>query len=243
MKILIPTAKEMSTKSNSTTMEELPTKSKSILNELLKLDSQSLAKLYKIKDHQAQKEVARWKDIVDKKAKSYLALNLFDGLMYRNIKRDSLTKGEQEYFAQNVFITSSFYGIINVFDKISEHRLDFLQNIKVKGDSLKKLWRSEYDSFVQGEDLVISLLSSEFEDVFSKSARDNFIKITFMEEVDGQRKVHSTISKKARGKFLTHLVENNVETLEQIRKIEFENYKYKEDLSTVKELVFVDKKN
>ncbi|MDO4814920.1 MAG: peroxide stress protein YaaA [Gemella sp.] len=239
MKVLIPTAKGMSTKSNSTLMKELSSKSKSILKELLKLSNKDLEKLYKIKDHQAEKEKARWEKIADKTAQGYAALNLFDGLMYRNIKRESLSKEEQEYFAQNVFITSSFYGIINVFEYISEHRLDFLQNIKVEGKSLKQTWKSDYDSFVENEELVISLLSSEFEEVFSKKAREKFVKIIFLEEKEGVRKTHSTISKKARGKFLSYLVEKQITDIEELKKIEFENYKLEKELSTEKELVFV----
>ncbi|MBF0746636.1 peroxide stress protein YaaA [Gemella sp. 19428wG2_WT2a] len=239
MKILIPTAKEMSTKSKSKSGKDLGNISRGILQELRKLDSQSLAKLYKIKEDQAEKEVRRWQEIANKTAKSYSALNLFDGLMYRNIKREILTETEREYFIKNVFITSSFYGIINVFDEISEHRLDFLQNIKVEDNSLKKLWRPEYDLFLEGEDFIISLLSNEFEEVFSKEIRNKFIKVIFMEEKAGVRKSHSTISKKARGKFLTYLVKNNIESFEEIKKIKFENYKLERNLSTDRQLVFV----
>lgn len=241
MKILIPTAKEMSTKSEVYEMEELSLKSRSILEELLKLDLTGLAKLYKLKEELATREAKRWQEISGSKAKSYKALNLFDGLMYRNISRETFDKEDTQYLLENVFITSSFYGIINVFDKISEHRLDFLQNIKIGSKSLKNLWREDYDKFVEKEDVVISLLSSEFEEVFSKESREKFIKIIFMEEKDGVRKIHSTISKKARGKFLSCMVKNRISNLEEIKKLGFENYKYREDLSTVKELVFVDK--
>ena len=49
----------------------------------------------------------------------------------------------------------------------------------------------------KGEKLVVSLLSSEFEEVFSKKQRDGFIRLSFMEEKEGVLKVHSTISKKS----------------------------------------------
>ena len=47
------------------------------------------------------------------------------------------------------------------------------------------------------------LLSSEFETVFSKEIQDRMVTFKFLEEKNGQLKVHSTISKKARGAFVT----------------------------------------
>ncbi|QWQ38306.1 peroxide stress protein YaaA [Gemella sp. zg-570] len=239
MKILIPTAKEMKIDSSNQKLETLPEKSKMILDVLLKYDIKDLARIYKIKEEQAQKESLRLKNIASLDAKIYEAINLFDGLMYRNIKRVALTEKEKDYVGANVFIASSFYGIISAYEKISEHRLDFLQNIKVGSMSLKQYWRSEYDEFLKNEDFAISLLSKEFEEVFSKDLRSKLIKIIFMEKKDGELKVHSTISKKARGKFLSQLIEKNIDSIEEIKNIEFDNYGYKEDLSSEKELIFV----
>ena len=54
------------------------------------------------------------------------ALHLFDGLMYRNIKRDNLTQAEQAYLEKHLMITSALYGVIPAFAPIAPHRLDFL---------------------------------------------------------------------------------------------------------------------
>jgi UPF0246 protein SP70585_1589 len=61
----------------------------------------------------------------------------------------------------------------------------------------------------------------------------------FMEDRGGQLKIHSTISKKARGAFLTSLIENQVQTVEEARKLSFAGFNYREDLSQLQELVFV----
>lgn len=241
MKILIPTAKEMNTELPSFELYNISEKSRGILNELLNYDTASLAKLYKIKEEQAKKEKERLENIVSAKAKTYEALYLFDGLMYRSISRLDFDKDDLTYLKDKVYITSSLYGIISVFDRISEHRLDFMQNIKVDGLSLKKLWAEDYDNFLKGEEVVISLLSSEFEEVFSKAAREKLLNIKFMEEKAGVLKVHSTISKKARGKFLSALVKNKINKISDIKKLKFENYKFEESLSTEKEFVFVDR--
>ena len=123
---------------------------------------------------------------------------------------------------------------------IQEHRLDFLQNIKVENQSLKNFWKESYDKNIEGEELVVSLLSSEFEEVFSKEQRDKFI--SFMEEKEGVLKVHSTISKKARGKFLTELVKNKVSSVDEMKQIRFDGFEFNEENSDEKILVFIAKR-
>ncbi|WP_064611384.1 peroxide stress protein YaaA [Streptobacillus moniliformis] len=216
MKILIPPAKQMKER-KEVLRKGINENTEKILEEILKIED--LSKFFKIKSEQAEIERKRFLDIKNKVSKEYRAIELYDGLMYRNIKRDNLSEKEKEYL-NNVYITSSFYGIINALDNISLHRLDFLNNLSVNGVSLKKFWQKQYDDMVKNEELIISLLSSEFEEVFSKEIRDRMYKIVFKES----GKIHSTISKKARGQFLTALIENNIQSIEEIEKLKFCGY-------------------
>ena len=242
MKILIPTAKELNKKATPQEAFELSEKSKEVVAEFAKLSASDLAKVYKIKEDKAIEEFSRWQDIKNNTAKSYKALDLFNGLMYRNIDRDNFDEADKEYIEKNVFITTSLYGIIGAYDLIQEHRLDFLQNVKISGESLKNFWRASYDESIKDEDFVVSLLSSEFEEVFSKNQKEKFIKISFMEEKEGKLKVHSTISKKARGKFLTELVKNKVSTVEEMKKIKFDGFEFSKEHSEEKVLAFIAKR-
>ena len=242
MKILIPTAKELNKKATPQEALELSEKSNEIVAEFAKLSASDLAKVYKIKEDKAMEEFSRWQDIKNNTAKSYKALDLFNGLMYRNIDRDNFDEADKEYIEKNVFITTSLYGIIGAYDLIQEHRLDFLQNVKISGESLKNFWRASYDESIKDEDFVVSLLSSEFEEVFSKNQKEKFIKISFMEEKEGKLKVHSTISKKARGKFLTELVKNKVSSVEEMKKIKFDGFEFSDEHSEEKVLAFIAKK-
>lgn len=242
MKILIPTAKELNKKATPQETLELSEKSNEIVAEFAKLSASDLAKVYKIKEDKAMEEFSRWQDIKNNTAKSYKALDLFNGLMYRNIDRDNFDEADKEYIEKNVFITTSLYGIIGAYDLIQEHRLDFLQNVKISGESLKNFWRASYDESIKDEDFVVSLLSSEFEEVFSKNQKEKFIKISFMEEKEGKLKVHSTISKKARGKFLTELVKNKVSSVEEMKKIKFDGFEFSDEHSEEKVLAFIAKR-
>lgn len=242
MKILIPTAKELNKKATPQETLELNEKSNEIVAEFAKLSASDLAKVYKIKEDKAMEEFSRWQDIKNNTAKSYKALDLFNGLMYRNIDRDNFDEADKEYIEKNVFITTSLYGIIGAYDLIQEHRLDFLQNVKISGESLKNFWRASYDESIKDEEFIVSLLSSEFEEVFSKNQKEKFIKISFMEEKEGKFKVHSTISKKARGKFLTELIKNKVSSVEEMKKIKFDGFEFSKEHSEEKVLAFIAKR-
>ena len=242
MKILIPTAKELNKKATPQEALELSEKSNEIVAEFAKLSASDLAKVYKIKEDKAMEEFSRWQDIKNNTAKSYKALDLFNGLMYRNIDRDNFDEADKEYIEKNVFITTSLYGIIGAYDLIQEHRLDFLQNVKISGESLKNFWRASYDESIKDEEFIVSLLSSEFEEVFSKNQKEKFIKISFTEEKEGKLKVHSTISKKARGKFLTELIKNKVSSVEEMKKIKFDGFEFSKEHSEEKVLAFIAKR-
>lgn len=239
MKILIPTAKEMNTNVPSFEANPLRPESQAVLDALATYSAQELESFYKISAEKAQEEYDHIQALKDETATNYPALHLFDGLMYRNIKRDNLTKEEQTYLEKHLMITSAFYGVIPAFAPIAPHRLDFMMKLKVGGKSLTKHWQTAYEESVREEDCIFSLLSSEFENVFSKEIREKMVTFKFMEERDGKLKIHSTISKKARGAFLTALMEGQVTSVEEIKKLSFAGFHYREDLSSDKELAFV----
>lgn len=239
MKILIPTAKEMNTEIPSLEANPLRPESQSVLDSLAHYSASELETFYKVSAEKAEEEYAHIKALKDHRAKNYPALKLFDGLMYRHIKRDGLTEAEQAYLENHVLITSALYGVVPAFSPIAPHRLDFLMKLKVAGKTLKNHWKSAYDEALQDENLIFSLLSSEFETVFSKEIREKMVTFKFMEDKAGQLKIHSTISKKARGAFLTALMEGQITSVEEIKKLSFAGFNYRNDLSSDKELIFV----
>lgn len=239
MKILLPNAKELNTNLDSQVFSELNSASEQVLSALLELSVAELATFYGIKPERAELERDRWLRIQQGQAKTYPAWQLYDGLMYRYMKRWDLPEQELTYLKAHALIATGFYGLIGLFELISPHRLDFQGSLQIAGQSLKQFWRPAYDEAVAGEDTLISFLSSEFEAVFSPAIQKGLIKVVFMEEKEGKKKVHSTISKKGRGSFLSAMAEYQVETLDQLKALEVDGFVYQPDLSSQKELVFV----
>ena len=239
MKLLIPTAKEMNLDTLEKTGNPVSNETQEVIDALASLSLEELASLYKISIERASEEDQRIKALKSGTAKTYPALRLFDGLMYRNIRRTDWTKEEEAYVKEHLLITSALYGVIPALASIAPHRLDFLMKLKVQGKSLKTFWKAFYDKALQDEDLIISLLSSEFETVFSKEIQNRMVTFKFLEEKNGLLKVHSTISKKARGAFVTALLEKQITKVEEMKQLTFSGFAYQSALSTEKQLVFV----
>lgn len=239
MKILIPTAKEMNEKTSPIRAESKQELIRPIIQTLAAKSPEDLATYYHIKPERAEEEARRWQDLARDCATLYPAWNLFDGLMYRQMKRQQLSTEEEAYLEHHVRITSALYGVVPVMHPMAPHRLDFMGKLLVEGQTLKNWWRPHFDAALEPEELVISLLSSEFEAVFSPAIRERMIRLVFTEEKDGQRKIHSTISKKARGKFLSAMVAAQVKTIEEIQALDVAGFRYDSEASTMKEFVFV----
>ena len=239
MKLLIPTAKEMNLDTLEKMGNPISNETQAVIDALASLSLEELASLYKISEERTSEEEQRIQALKSGTAKTYPALKLFDGLMYRNIRRMDWTETEAAYVQDHLLITSALYGVIPALTPIAPHRLDFLMKLKVQGKSLKTFWKAVYDQTLQEEELIISLLSSEFETVFSKEIQDRMVTFKFLEEKNGQLKVHSTISKKARGAFVTALLEKQITKVEEMKQLSFNGFAYQDDLSTDKQLVFV----
>ena len=82
--------------------------------------------------------------------------------MYRSIERQGLSEKEQTYLQEHLLITTALYGVIPAYEGIAPHRLDFMMKLKPAGKSLKALWQEDYDQSVEGEEEILSLLSSDF---------------------------------------------------------------------------------
>ncbi|MGT2950652.1 hypothetical protein BU202_05805 [Streptococcus cuniculi] len=241
MKIILPNAKELNTNLENHPFAPLSEKSRAVLEALGQMSVADLAAFYKLKEDKAELEADRWYRIAHQQAKSYPAWTLYDGLMYRYMKRRDLTDAEQVYLERHVLIATGFYGLISPFTLISPHRLDFQGQLKVKGQSLKQFWRAQYDEELADEDLIISLASSEFEQVFSPAIQKHMVQIIFMEDKKGQLKIHSTISKKGRGRLVSLMAEQDVQTLDKLRQLTFDGFAYRADLSEERKIVFVRK--
>lgn len=233
MKILIATSKG----SKPTTVVDPIEYSKETIAVLKMLETKNIAQLahiLKVDEQKTIMEKKRVNDMLNEKAPFYEAINMFNGDMYKHLGMNRLDEKAVSYIEENVYIASALYGLIPSFYPVNEHRLDFINSL-----NLKPFWREEFDKAIKGETFVISMLSIEFEEVFSKEVRDKFIKIDFVKNNNGKLRKFSKLSKEYRGKLLRYMAENNIYDVEKIKEFKDGGFEYSEENSTPNRICFV----
>lgn len=149
------------------------------------------------------------------------AITLYTGQVFKQLDISNYKDIEIEYLIDNVIILSALYGVLKPFDEVQNYRLDMKSKI---GVNLYDFWNDKI-TVALSDELIINLASDEFSSLYRGK---NIYTIYFIEE---NGKVSGTHSKIARGKFLNHMIKNNIKTINEILEIEIDGYKYCADKS------------
>ena len=250
MKIIISPAKSLDFESNSKTdVFSQPSfqKESSLLNKKLKnLSKKKLGDLMKISPALADLNYDRnqnWHQPFSLK-NSKQAIYAFTGEVFRGIDIASLAEEKIPLLQDRLRILSGLYGLLKPLDLIQPYRLEMGTRINIgKADNLYKFWDSNLADALNNEmkdgDLLINLASSEyFKAVPKKVLKTPMITPVFKELKNGDYKIVMTYAKKARGLMVRYIIENDVNTLEELKGFHTEGYAFTESLSTETELVF-----
>lgn len=110
-------------------------------------------------------------------------------------------------------------------------------------DNLYKFWDDSVanalnDELQEGE-LLINLASSEYFKVIPKKVlKVPMITPVFKDFKNGQYKTIMTYAKKARGLMVRYIIDHNVQTIEELKNFDVENYRFSEAMSSENEIVF-----
>ncbi|WP_290490943.1 MULTISPECIES: peroxide stress protein YaaA [unclassified Aerococcus] len=243
MKIIFAPAKEMKVDKISTDKPKYSATTQAIIQSLQALSDDQLKKLYKISDQQ----VSQVKDYIRhlNTGPAYKALDLYNGLAFRQIELNLEDSEIASYLDQHFRILSALYGPIKATDPIRPYRLDFNTPLKVDGQNLRHLWGSDFNAFFEKGETVLNLASQEFS-VMLDQGRYHWVDFEFYEydpnKTDGLKK-HSTISKKGRGKMVAFLASNQIKNLTDIQKFDADGYQFDLDHSNNNKFVFIKKRS
>ena len=159
------------------------------------------------------------------------AIFTYNGHLFKNIEINSLKKEELDYLQKNLLIFSTLYGALKPFDLIMPYRLDFLSNIKVNEKNLYDFWKKDITEYLNGLEgsYIINLASNEyFKAIDKKLLNKEVIDIVFKEFKNGKYKTMSMSAKKMRGKFINFVSKKNIETVEELKEFDYDDYKFSE---------------
>ncbi len=250
MKIIISPAKSLDFESSAkTSVYTQPSflKESSLLNKKLKvLSKKKLSDLMKISPALADLNYDRnqnWHQPFSLK-NSKQAIYAFTGEVFRGIDITSLAEEKIPLLQDRLRILSGLYGLLKPLDLIQPYRLEMGTRISVgKADNLYKFWDSNLADALNNEmkdgSLLINLASSEyFKAVPKKVLKTSMITPIFKELKNGDYKIVMTYAKRARGLMVRYIIENDINTLEELKGFNTDGYAFTESLSTETELVF-----
>ena len=207
----------------------LKEKSISEIENIMKLKGELLNKTYK--------------DIQDyDKLKSIPAISMYYGVSFKELNLEDYSEKSLKYLKNNLLILSALYGVSLAFDLLKKYRLDMTMSIIDKG--LYNFWKKDINDYISNilskDEVLLNLASGEFSKMID-SKKISIINVDFKEEKDGAYKSVSTYSKKARGQFLNYLIKNQIDNLEDIKKIKLDGYSLNNTLSDEKNFIFTRK--
>ncbi|MFT5958374.1 MAG: cytoplasmic iron level regulating protein YaaA (DUF328/UPF0246 family) [Polaribacter sp.] len=172
------------------------------------------------------------------------AVYSFTGAVFKGIDINSLAEEKIPLLQDRLRILSGLYGVLKPLDLIQPYRLEMGTKIKV-GDTenLYKFWNTELANSLNTElkdhELLINLASTEyFKALPTKALKVPMITPVFKDLKNGQYKIVMTHAKKARGLMVRYIIDNEINTLEELKAFNVDKYRFSEEMSTETELLF-----
>jgi len=177
------------------------------------------------------------------------AVFAFQGDVYQGMKAEDYSAAEINFAQKHLRILSGLYGILKPLDLIQPYRLEMGSKFKnARGKNLYEFWGSKLTDYINTElskqktKVLINLASNEyFSAVQAKAIDAEIITPVFKDFSAGKYKVVSFYAKKARGEMVTHIVKNNVTSLEGLLDFNTGRYQYSKTETTPAKLVILRK--
>jgi len=250
MKIIISPAKSLDFENKATTdvytQPRFLEQSEKLNKKLKTISRKKLGELMKISDDLASLNYDRnqeWQPpfTLDNAKQAVFS---FTGEVYRGIDVNSLSQDKIPALQDKLRILSGLYGLLKPLDLIQPYRLEMGTKLKVgRADNLYKFWDTTLAESLNEEmvdnELLINLASSEyFKALPKKVLKVPMITPVFKDFKNGQYKTIMTFAKKARGLMVRYIIDNNIETLEELKGFDVDGYGFSQEMSTETELVF-----
>jgi len=240
MKILVSPAKSLDLES------DLPTKKNTIphfLDEaiqvnkkLARLTKKEISDLMSISEKLTDLNYQRYQDFEETKEpqNSRPAIYMFDGDVYTGIDAYTIPNNKIDKLQSDLRILSGLYGILKPLDLIQPYRLEMGTKLPIQrhknlygfwGDKVTKALNEEMSS----DELLINLASNEyFKVIQKKEIKANLVNPVFKDFKNGKLKIISFFAKKARGSMVRFILDHNAQSLNDLKKFDYDGYQYSE---------------
>ncbi|MCI5049820.1 MAG: peroxide stress protein YaaA [Rickettsiales bacterium] len=226
----------------------LLSESKKLITQARKLSMADIKGLMKISDKLAELNFDRFKrfktPFSNDNAKP--AMYAFKGDVYDGLDAESLSKGDVQYANKHLRILSGLYGVLRPLDLMQAYRLEMgIKLANPKGKDLYQFWGDQVSAELNAAaksaktDCVINLASNEyFKAVDKETIKGTIITPVFKEKKGNGYKIIGLMAKRARGKMARWIIENKIESSDELIRFNVDGYAYDPEDSTTDMLVF-----
>ena len=247
MRVIISPAKKMIV-DDSIEYRNLPAfidKAEELKNYLSSLTYEELKKIWKCNDKIALENFERINKMDLRRGLTPAVLS-YTGIQYTYMAPSVFSYDEFEYIENTLRILSGFYGILRPFDGVAPYRLEMQAKIGLSGyKDLYDFWgRSLAEELLKETDVVVNLASKEYSKCVYNyiKGRAQFITCVFGEQIDGRIVEKGTMCKMARGEMVRFMAQNNIASLEEIKKFSVGGYVFWSQMSDSENYVFIKNK-
>jgi cytoplasmic iron level regulating protein YaaA (DUF328/UPF0246 family) len=220
-----------------------------LVDDLKDMSAMELSSLMDISDKLAElnrSRYANW-EVPFSKANAKQALLAFKGDVYVGLDAESLSEEDLEYAQRHLRILSGLYGVLRPLDLMQPYRLEM--GTKLQNDSGNNLYAFWGDSIADNlnaqlaelqDDTVVNLASVEYFKSVDTTALDaTVISPVFRDLKNGTYKIISFYAKKARGLMARWIIQNRIESQEDLVGFNLEGYRYSDELSSAEQPTFI----
>lgn len=236
---------------NLSTQPEMVEQAQELVEICKELTPADLSSLMGISDKLAGLNAARfsqWQPVFNEQ-NSKQAVLAFNGDVYTGLAASELTEEQLQYTQTHLRILSGLYGLLKPLDLMQPYRLEMGTKLaNEKGKNLYEFWGDSITEKLNEQieatqsPYLINLASTEyFKSVKKKQVNAEIITPSFKDWKNGQYKMISFFAKKARGLMVRYLIDNQVNTLEELLKFDYQGYQYNPELSKPNEPCFTRK--
>lgn len=164
------------------------------------------------------------------------ALFAYIGDVYRWFFADTLSATDVQWAQDHLFIMSGLYGVLRPLDTVSPYRLEMKAKVAV-GDArdLYDFWGDLIARYVDTvpDELICNLSSDEYARVVTRFTKKQVITPVFIDnKTNGTVGTVPIYSKMMRGVMARWVIDNRIDTADQLKAFAAQGYTYAADKST-----------
>lgn len=230
------------------TLPRLIDQSQLLIDASRQLSASEIAQLMTVSEKIANLNVARFRDWNSdfNFSNARQAIFAFKGDVYTGLDAYALADREIEFAQKHLRMLSGLYGVLRPLDLMMPYRLEMGTKLaNPAGSNLYAFWGETITQLINadlaetGSNVLLNLASDEYyKSVKESKIQADIIKPVFLDQKNGKYKVISFYAKKARGLMARYMIENQLNSAEDLKSFNTDGYYFDAESSLKGELVF-----